>query len=69
LGSDCGTVLRRTDYHKVAEGYGGVGLLVKDPTDVPRVLAEAKEHAKNGRPVCINAWIGATDFRKGSLSI
>ena len=69
LGSDCGTVLRRTDYHKVAEGYGGVGLLVKDPADVPRVLAEAKEHARNGRPVCINAWIGATDFRKGSLSI
>ena len=69
LGSDCGTALRRTDYHKVAEGYGGVGLLVKDPADVPRVLAEAKEHAKNGRPVCINAWIGATDFRKGSLSI
>ena len=69
LGDDCGTVLRRTDYQKVAEGYGGVGLLVKDPADVPRVLAEAKEHAKNGRPVCINAWIGATDFRKGSLSI
>ena len=36
---------------------------------VRRELAEAKEHAKNGRPVCINAWIGATDFRKGSLSI
>ena len=69
LGDDCGTTLRRTDYHKVAEGYGGVGLVVKDPADVPRILAEAKEHARNGRPVCINAWIGATDFRKASLGI
>ena len=69
LGSDCGTKLRRADYHKVAEGYGGVGLEVDDPADVPGVLAEAKAAAARGRAVCVNAWIGATDFRKGSLSI
>jgi hypothetical protein len=36
---------------------------------VPRVLREAKEHAAAGRPVCINAQIGAVDFHKGSISI
>lgn len=42
---------------------------MKDPADVPRVLAEPRSTPGTGRPVCINAWIGATDFRKGSLSI
>ncbi|MDP8224315.1 MAG: thiamine pyrophosphate-binding protein [Candidatus Lernaella stagnicola] len=61
--------LRRSDYHLVAEGYGGKGLLLSDPQDIPRVLAEAKRIAKSGTPVLINAHIGATDFRKGSISM
>ena len=69
LGDLVGTELRRTAYHKVAEGYGGVGLLLDKPEDVPKVIAEAKALRKQGKPVCINAMIGATDFRKGSLSI
>ena len=69
LGDDVGTKLRRTDYHKVAEGYGGVGLFVDDPAKVESVLAEAKARAAEGKPVVVNALIGATDFRKGSLSI
>jgi len=69
LGDDCGTVLRRTDYHVVAEGYGGKGLVVDRPEDVPRVLREAKEIAKGGTPVLVNALLGKTDFRKGSISM
>jgi acetolactate synthase-1/2/3 large subunit len=69
LGDPVGTVLRRTAYHTVAEGYGGVGLLLERPEDVPGTLAKAKAIAAEGRPVLINAMIGATDFRKGSLSI
>lgn len=69
LGDDCGTVLRRTDYHVVAEGYGGKGLLLERPEDIPAVLAEAKEIARGGTPVLINALLGKTDFRKGSISM
>jgi acetolactate synthase-1/2/3 large subunit len=69
LGTSLGTDLRRSDYHKVAEGYGGVGLLLTDPARVDSTLAEAKAIAKGGRPVCINIHLRATDFRKGSISM
>jgi acetolactate synthase-1/2/3 large subunit len=69
LGSDIGTVLVRNDYHLVAEGYGAKGLLLKRPEEIPAVLAEAKRLAAAGHPVVINAWIGKTAFREGSISI
>lgn len=69
LGDDVGTVLDRTDYHRVAEGYGGVGLSLDDPAETASVLAEAKRQARAGRAVVVNVRLGASDFRKGSLSI
>ena len=69
LGTSLGTDLRRSDYHKVAEGYGGVGLVLSDPARVDGTLAEAKAIAKTGRPVCINVHLRRTDFRKGSISM
>ncbi len=53
----------------MAEGYGGKGLKVDRPEDVPRVLQEAKEIARGGTPVLVNALIGKTDFRKRSISM
>jgi len=69
LGTTLGCDLRRTDYHKVAEGYGGVGLVLTDPSRVDSVLAEAKAIARSGRPVCVNVHLRKTDFRKGSISM
>ncbi len=69
LGTSLGCDLRRTDYHKVAEGYGGVGLLLTEPSRVDATFAEAKAIARTGRPVCINVHLRRTDFRKGSISI
>ena len=69
LGDDVGTVLLRCDYQKVAEGYGGVGLLLTDPAKIDETLDEAKRIAKEGKPVCVNVHIAATDFRKGSISM
>jgi len=69
LGTSLGTDLRRTDYHRVAEGYGGVGLQLTDPARVDATLAEAKTIARGGRPVCINVHLRRTDFRKGSISM
>lgn len=69
LGTPLGTELAQTDYHKVAEGYGGVGLRIDSPEQVSPVLTEAKQIARDGRPVLVNVWIGKTDFRKGSISM
>ncbi|MCC6874947.1 MAG: thiamine pyrophosphate-binding protein [Sandaracinaceae bacterium] len=69
LGDDVGTCLLRTAYHKVAEGYGGVGLLLDDPAKTDEVLDEAKHHSKNGKPVVVNVHLAQSDFRKGSISI
>ncbi|MGE5185477.1 MAG: thiamine pyrophosphate-binding protein [Acidobacteriota bacterium] len=69
LGTTLGCDLRRTDYHQVAQGYGGVGLELKDPARIDSILAEAKAIARGGRPVCINVHLRKTDFRKGSISM
>ncbi len=69
LGDDVGTTLRRTAYHRVAEGYGGVGLEVTEPARMDAVLAEAKAIAREGKPVLVNAIIGTTEFRSGSVSL
>lgn len=69
LGDAVGTELARTDYHRVAEGFGGVGLVIRSNGEIDAVLAEAKAAAKAGKPVLINAHLAGTDFRKGSISI
>jgi thiamine pyrophosphate-dependent acetolactate synthase large subunit-like protein len=69
LGDDVATVLRRTDYHLVADGYGGKGFLLDKEEDVEGIFQEAKKAAGEGHPVLINALIGRTDFRKGSISM
>ncbi|HQY64186.1 MAG TPA: thiamine pyrophosphate-dependent enzyme, partial [Polyangiaceae bacterium] len=69
LGDDVGTTLRYTSYEKVAEGYGGVGLLIDDEAKIGEVLDEAKRIARSGRPVCVNVLLEKSDFRKGSISV
>lgn len=69
LGTALGTELRLTEYHKVAEGYGGVGILVTCDEDVDAAIDAAKKHAAEGRPVCINLHLRKSDFRKGSISM
>lgn len=69
LGTDIGTVLNRTAYHEAARGYGAVGLLLDDPSQIDGTLDEAKRLAASGKPVVINVHITSTDFRKGSISV
>ncbi|HEX9632935.1 MAG TPA: thiamine pyrophosphate-binding protein [Gemmatimonadales bacterium] len=69
LGDDVGTVLRRTDYHLVARGFGGEGLLVERAGDLPAALATAQDVARTGRPVLVNVLLDRTDFRKGSIAM
>jgi acetolactate synthase-1/2/3 large subunit len=69
LGDPVATQLARTRYHEVVEGFGGKGLLLDDPARVAGTLAEARRSASEGVPVLVNALIGDTDFRQGSLSL
>jgi acetolactate synthase-like protein len=64
-----GTELRRTDYHRVAEGYGAKGFLIRAPEEIGPTLRAARAAASQGMPVLINVWIGKTDFREGSISM
>jgi len=69
LEDDVGTVLARTDYHKVAEGFGGRGLLLERGEDAGPVLQEAVRIARGGSAVLVNAHLDKTEFRKGSISM
>ncbi len=69
LNDDVGTRLRRTDYHSVAEALGAKGLLLDRPEDAAGVLRHAQDLAAHGTPVVVNAIIGDTGFRKGSMAM
>ena len=69
LKDDVATVLRATDYHEAARGLGGEGLLLDDPAAAAPILAKAFRLAREGRPVLVNALLGKSAFRKGSISL
>jgi acetolactate synthase-1/2/3 large subunit len=69
LGDACGTELTANRYDLVAEAWGAKGLLLEDTAKIDEVFAEAVRLSRAGHPVVINAIIGKTDFRKGSISM
>lgn len=69
LHDDVGTVLARSDYHKVAAALGGRGILLKSADQTVASLREARDAAADGVPVLLNSWLDRTDFREGSLSM
>ncbi len=69
LKDDVATVLARTAYHEVARGLGAEGILVTRMDQVQAALQQARELARQGRPVLVNVWLDKTEFREGSLSM
>lgn len=69
LKDDVGTTLTYSNYDVVAKGYGAEGIKIDSLKGIQSVLQRAKQISLNGSPVLINALIGKTDFRKGSISI
>jgi acetolactate synthase-1/2/3 large subunit len=69
LKDDVGCPLARTDYHIAAEGFGGVGFKITRSSEIESVLRKAKAAAAAGNPVLVNAHLGTSDFRKGSISM
>jgi len=71
VGSSVSCELEYLKYEHVAEGYGGHGLCVSEPGEAAAVAAidEARKLLKETRrPILINALIGRTSFREGSIS-
>jgi thiamine pyrophosphate-dependent acetolactate synthase large subunit-like protein len=69
LGDDVGTALARTDYDRVAAGFGAEGILVRTQAELPDALASAQALARSGRPVLLNVWLEPSAFREGSISM
>ena len=69
LKDDVAVMLEHNDYHTVATGYGGAGRRVDSMPDFLAAVEEAKASVRSGKPYLINAIIGKTDFRKGSISM
>jgi acetolactate synthase-1/2/3 large subunit len=69
LGDAVGTTLAHTKYHEAAQSFGGKGFLLDDPASIQDTLKAAKTAAHDGSPTLVNAILGKTEFRKGSISI
>lgn len=71
LGSNVACGLEFVDYHAAAEALGGKGFVLgrPDSKQLDAVLRTAQDECRRGRPVLINALIGKTDFREGSISV
>ena len=69
LKSDCAMKLDYSDYQMIARAFGGDGVKVDTLEAFNAAVIEAKTMSRKGTPYVINAIIGKTDFRKGSISV
>lgn len=69
LASDCAVMLESSDYDKIPTAFGVEGEKVESMDAFVKSVQRAKESIRNGKPFLINAVIGKTDFRKGSISV
>lgn len=69
LKSDCAMNLAYSDYEKIGQAFGGEGVKVDSLSAFKTAVVDAKEKSRKGVPFIINAIIGKTDFRKGSISM
>lgn len=66
---DVATVLRQNSYHLVADALDAKGYRLETAEEAGQVLDSARTAARQGRAVLVNAYLGKTDFRKGSISM
>ncbi len=69
LGDDVATALRYSNYHQVAQAFDAKAFVVSSEDEIEPVLRQAVEVSRKGTPVLVNALIGRTEFRKGSISM
>ncbi len=69
LGDDVAVTLKYNNYHLIAAALDAKGFQLDDPGRVNDVLEQAAAAARDGHPVLVNALMGKTDFRRGSISV
>jgi len=71
LGSDVACNLTYAKYHKAGEGLGAKGVVLdaQDRDQIREALEDAKKTTRAGQPVLVNALIGKSKFRDGSISV
>jgi thiamine pyrophosphate-dependent acetolactate synthase large subunit-like protein len=69
LGSDCAVNLEFSDYHLVPKAFGGEGIRIENEAEIKSAFERAAAANLSGKAFLINAVIGRTDFRKGSISV
>jgi thiamine pyrophosphate-dependent acetolactate synthase large subunit-like protein len=69
LDSDCAVMLETSDYDLIPSAFGAEGEKVETMDAFVKSVQKAKESNRQGKPFLINAVIGKTDFRKGSISV
>jgi thiamine pyrophosphate-dependent acetolactate synthase large subunit-like protein len=69
LKSDCAIGLAHSDYEKIGKAFGADGKRVENLEDFNIAVEDAIQKSRQGIPYIINAIIGKTDFRKGSMSM
>ncbi|MFN8285972.1 MAG: thiamine pyrophosphate-binding protein [Chitinophagales bacterium] len=69
LKSDCAMNLAYSDYHMIGKAFGAEGARVNTMDEFNKAVADAKRLSRSGTPYIINAIIGKTEFRKGSISM
>ena len=69
LGAATATILPQSDYQRIAEAFGAAGERAETLEAFAASVARAKASMDKGIPYIINAIIGKSEFRKGSISI
>jgi acetolactate synthase-like protein len=69
LKSDCAMNLALSDYQNVGKAFGAEGARVETLEAFKAAVVEGKNSVRQGKPYIINAIIGKTEFRKGSVSM
>lgn len=69
LKSDCAVRLEHSDYEMIGKAFSAEGVRVDNMKTFLWAAGDAKEKSRNGIPYIINAIIGKSDFRKGSISM
>lgn len=69
LNSSCAVNLAYSNYEMIGKAFGADGKRVETLEEFSAAVDDAKQKSKNGTPYIINAIIGKSEFRKGSISM